>query len=78
MLATRAPGYVLHAGEVDARRFEALAVEGQRVLAAGDATRTPVGAALREQAITGRVVCIVSGGNIDLSTLAPILLDEAR
>ena len=28
----------------------------------------------RLEAGSGRVVCIVSGGNIDLSTLAPILL----
>jgi DNA-binding SARP family transcriptional activator len=36
ILATRAPGYVLHAEETDARRFEALAAEGREALAAGE------------------------------------------
>jgi DNA-binding SARP family transcriptional activator/ABC-type transport system substrate-binding protein/DNA-binding beta-propeller fold protein YncE len=39
VLATRAPGYVLHAGETDARRFEALAAQGREALAAGEAAR---------------------------------------
>lgn len=39
ILATRAPGYVLHAEETDARRFEALAAEGREALAAGRAGR---------------------------------------
>ena len=39
ILATRAPGYVLHAEETDARRFEALAAEGREALAAGPAGR---------------------------------------
>jgi YVTN family beta-propeller protein len=39
VVVTRAPGYVLHAAETDARRFEALAAEGHRALAAGDAER---------------------------------------
>ena len=39
VLATRAPGYVLHAEETDARRFEALAAEGREALAAGEAGR---------------------------------------
>ena len=39
ILATRAPGYVLHAEETDARRFEALAAEGREALAAGQAGR---------------------------------------
>jgi YVTN family beta-propeller protein len=39
MLATHAPGYVLRAGETDARRFEALAAEGREALAAGEAGR---------------------------------------
>lgn len=38
-LVTRAPGYVLNVDETDARRFEALAVEGGEALAAGDAER---------------------------------------
>ena len=33
-------------------------------------------AALAGRAGEGRVVCVVSGGNIDASTLAPILLGE--
>ena len=39
VLETRAPGYVLRVEDVDARRFQALAAEGQRALAAGDAER---------------------------------------
>ena len=39
MLATRAPGYVLHAEETDARRFEALAAEGREALVAGEEGR---------------------------------------
>ena len=39
ILATRAPGYMLHAEETDARRFEALAAEGRQALAAGEEGR---------------------------------------
>jgi len=39
VLATRAPGYVLHVEETDARRFEALAAEGRQALATGEAER---------------------------------------
>ena len=39
VLITRAPGYVLRAGETDARSFEALAAEGREALAAGGAGR---------------------------------------
>ena len=39
VLVTRAPGYVLHVEETDARRFEALAAEGREALAAGEAER---------------------------------------
>jgi DNA-binding SARP family transcriptional activator len=39
VLATNAPGYVLHAEETDARRFEALAAQGREALAAGEAGR---------------------------------------
>jgi ABC-type transport system substrate-binding protein/DNA-binding SARP family transcriptional activator len=38
-LETRAPGYVLRVEDIDGRQFEALAAEGQRALAAGDAER---------------------------------------
>ena len=37
VLITRAPGYLLHVEETDARRFEALAAEGRKALAAGEA-----------------------------------------
>ena len=39
VLTTRAPGYVLHAEETDARRFETLAAEGREALATGEAGR---------------------------------------
>src|SRR5262249_18400903 len=45
VLATRAPGYVLHAEETDARRFEALAAQGREALAAGEAGRAARGLA---------------------------------
>ena len=48
VLATRTPGYVLHAEDLDAREFEALATEGQRALAAGEADRA---AAVLEEAL---------------------------
>ena len=49
-----------------------LLVERARVVAEG-AGALPVAAALAGKAGTGRVVCIVSGGNIDSSRLAAIL-----
>src|ERR671930_779591 len=39
VLTTRAPGYVLHAEETDARHFEAPASEGRDALRAGTAER---------------------------------------
>jgi YVTN family beta-propeller protein len=39
VLTTRAPGYVLHAEETDAGRFETLAAEGREALAAGEGGR---------------------------------------
>ena len=39
VLATRSPGYVLYAEDIDARRFEILAREGREALAAGDSER---------------------------------------
>jgi YVTN family beta-propeller protein len=39
VLVTRAPGYVLQAGQTDARQFEALAAEGRQALTAGEAGR---------------------------------------
>jgi threonine dehydratase len=52
-----------------------LLAERTRVVAEG-AGGLALAAALASKAPGGRVVCIVSGGNIDLSTLAPILLSE--
>jgi threonine dehydratase len=54
-----------------------LLAERTRVIAEG-AGALALAAALAGKAGQGRVVCIVSGGNIDLSTLAPILLGESR
>jgi threonine dehydratase len=50
-----------------------LLAERTRIVAEG-AGGLALAAALAGKAGNGRVVCIVSGGNIDLSKLAPILL----
>jgi threonine dehydratase len=50
-------------------------VERNRVVAEG-AGAAPVAAALTGQAGTGKVVCIVSGGNIDTDKLVKILQRE--
>jgi len=47
-------------------------VERARVVAEG-AGATPVAAALAGQAGSGKVVCVVSGGNIDTRTLTELL-----
>src|SRR3954465_11921818 len=52
-----------------------LLADRARVVAEG-AGALSLAAALAGKAPSGRVVCVVSGGNIDLSTLAPILLGE--
>jgi threonine dehydratase len=52
-----------------------LLVERNRVVAEG-AGATPVAAALAGRAGTGRIVCVVSGGNIDRAKLAKILGGE--
>jgi threonine dehydratase len=52
-----------------------LLAERTRVIAEG-AGGLALAAALAGKGGSGCVVCIVSGGNIDLSTLAPILLNE--
>jgi threonine dehydratase len=49
-----------------------LIAERNRVIAEG-AGATPVASALAGRAGTGKVVCVVSGGNIDLAKLAEIL-----
>jgi threonine dehydratase len=53
-----------------------LLLERNRVLAEG-AGAVPVAAALSGQAGGGKIVCVVSGGNIDLSTLRDILAEAA-
>jgi threonine dehydratase len=52
-----------------------LLVERQRVVAEG-AGATPVAVALAGRAGPGRVVCVVSGGNLDASRLVTILRGE--
>jgi threonine dehydratase len=52
-----------------------LLVERNRVVAEG-AGAAPVAAALRGEVDGGKVVCVVSGGNIDSRKLARILLRE--
>jgi threonine dehydratase len=52
-----------------------LLVERNRIVAEG-AGATPVAAALAGHAGTGRVVCVVSGGNIDRAKLAKLLNGE--
>jgi threonine dehydratase len=51
-------------------------VERARVVAEG-AGATPVAAALAGKAGAGRIVCVVSGGNIDTGTLMAVLTNEA-
>ena len=53
-----------------------LLVERARIVAEG-AGATPVAAALAGKAGAGKVVCVVSGGNIDTKTLTELLTDEA-
>ncbi len=52
-----------------------LLVDRNRIVAEG-AGATPVASALLEQAGTGKIVCVVSGGNIDNSKLRHILAGE--
>jgi len=52
-----------------------LLVERNRIVAEG-AGATPVAAALAGRAGTGKIVCVVSGGNIDRAKLAKILHGE--
>jgi threonine dehydratase len=52
-----------------------LLAERARVIAEG-AGALGVAAALAGRAGTGRIVCVVSGGNIDFSTLATILAGD--
>jgi threonine dehydratase len=52
-----------------------LLAERVRVIAEGAGALAPA-AALAGRAGSGKVVCVVSGGNIDMSTLAPILAGQ--
>jgi len=52
-----------------------LLAERQRVIAEG-AGAAPVAAALTGRAGGGRIVCVVSGGNLDSSRLVKILAGE--
>lgn len=54
-----------------------LLVERTRVVAEG-AGAVPVAAALAGRAGAGKIVCVVSGGNIDTKTLIDILSESAR
>jgi len=67
---------VLVAGLDEVARALRLIAERNRVIAEG-AGATPVAAALAGKAGAGKVVCIVSGGNIDSGPLAKILAGEA-
>ena len=59
----------------DVGRAVRLLVERARIVAEG-AGATPVAAALAGRAGTGKVVCVVSGGNIDMGTLIELLRPE--
>jgi len=52
-----------------------LMAERNRIIAEG-AGACPVACALEGRAGGGKIVCIVSGGNIDLSKLCDILMDK--
>ena len=52
-----------------------LLVERNRVVAEG-AGAVPVAAALGGKAGAGKIVCVVSGGNIDAKKLAAILMGD--
>ena len=53
-----------------------LIAERNRIIAEG-AGACPVACALAGKAGQGKIVCVVSGGNIDLSKLCALLTDEA-
>jgi hypothetical protein len=59
VLATNAPGYVLHAEETDARRFEALAAQGREALAAGEAGRAAIEDWIEAEPSLGRHAALV-------------------
>jgi len=56
----------------DVARSVRLLVERARVVAEG-AGATPVACALGNHGVRGKIVCVVSGGNIDLKTLLELL-----
>ena len=57
---------------IDVAHAVRLLVERARIVVEG-AGATPVACALNARAVTGKVVCVVSGGNIDLRTLIELL-----
>jgi threonine dehydratase len=56
----------------DVARSVRLLVERARIVAEG-AGATPVACALGSHDVRGKIVCVVSGGNIDLKTLLELL-----
>jgi threonine dehydratase len=71
-IVSRAVDGALVAPLIDVARTVRLLVERARVVAEG-AGATPVACALAPGNVTGKVVCVVSGGNIDLQTLIQLL-----
>jgi threonine dehydratase len=67
---------VLVANLAEVGKAIALMAERNRIVAEG-AGACPVACALSGKAGSGRVVCVVSGGNIDLSRLCAVLRGEA-
>ena len=71
-IVSRAVDGALVAPLIDVARTVRLLVERARIVAEG-AGATPVACALAPGNVTGKVVCVVSGGNIDLQTLIQLL-----
>ena len=74
-LASRLLDGALVATEADAKAAVRLLAERQRIIAEG-AAACAVAVALAGQAGGGKVVCVVSGGNIDFGVLGEILAGE--
>lgn len=71
-IVSRAVDGALVAPLTDVAHAVRLLLERTRVVAEG-AGATPVACALGTPALSGRIVCVVSGGNIDLSTLRELI-----
>jgi threonine dehydratase len=71
-IVSRAVDGAIVASLVEVARTVRLLVERARIVAEG-AGATPVACAFGPQAPSGKVVCVVSGGNIDLKTLLELL-----